>query len=198
MKIFLSSCLLLATFGSTAVAGPCEDRFIELFTQQDQGIATKAFNTTEFKGAPAMTNEFYYLSQSHNMSVPVSPPQPRVLTHGTVMYQSSDEGKTWVKVRDLEAPASAEEAAALKLKDAETLRNALCDHDEIDGVAYERIAGDITLTQGMTTENRYTYWVRKDNGFIARAVYDTKAPNFEMKITQDIEPAPDLELPVPE
>ncbi|MBO6510062.1 MAG: hypothetical protein JJ979_16545, partial [Roseibium sp.] len=60
------------------------------------------------------------------------------------------------------------------------------------------VAADITVSQGMVTENRYTYWVRRSDGFIVKAVYDTKAPNFEMVTTQDIEQAPGLTLPMPE
>ncbi|GAA0785206.1 hypothetical protein E1180_18505 [Roseibium denhamense] len=197
MKAIVSSTLFLIASTQMVEAGPCADKFIALFTQPDQGVATKTLATTEFKGAPPMTNEFHFLSLTHNMTVPISPPQPWVMTYETVMYQSSDKGNTWTKVRDLEAPAP-EAVLEQKLTDAQTLRNTDCALEEIDGVAYERIAGDITLSQGMVTENRYTYFVRQSDGFIAKAIYDTKAPNFEMVITQEIEPAPDLQLPVPD
>lgn len=198
MKALLAGSLALMVTGSAAAADPCADRFTELFMQLDQGLPTKTFVTTEFKGAPAMTNELLFLSQDHHMTVPVEPPMAWVLTHGNVMYQSSDHGESWAKVRDLDAGANAEGAIAQKRKDAESVRNAVCAEDTIDGVAFDRIAADLTLTQGQTTENRYTYWVRKDTGFIARATYDTKGEAFEMLITQEIEPAPNLVIPVPE
>lgn len=184
--------------GSTLVqADPCHDRFVELYMQLDQGVPTKTFATTAFKGSPPMTNEFHYLSSDHHMTVPISPPQPRTLTFENVMYQSSDEGKNWSKVRDLDSGQNAEGALAAKAENAATIRNAACGEEEIDGVATERVAAELTVSQGMVTENHYTYWVRKSDGFIIKAVYDTKAPNFEMQITQDIEKAAGLELPKP-
>lgn len=197
MKTVISGALYLLASIQVANADSCADKFIALFVQADQGLPTKAFNTTEFKGAPPMTNEFHFLSQNHNLSVPINPPLPWVLTYDGSMYQSSDRGSTWTKVRDLDTPAP-EVVLEQKLSDAKSLRNTECVEEDIEGVSFQRIAGDITLTQGMTTENRYTYWVREDDGFIAKATYDTKAPNFEMKITQDLEPAPDLQLPLPE
>jgi hypothetical protein len=50
----------------------------------------------------------------------------------------------------------------------------------------------------MVTENRYTYYVRRSDDFIVKAIYDSKAPSFEMVTTQVIEKAPGLNLPVPE
>jgi hypothetical protein len=62
----------------------------------------------------------------------------------------------------------------------------------------EVVAADITVSQGMVTENRYTYYVRRSDDFIVKAIYDSKAPSFEMVTTQVIEKAPGLNLPVPE
>lgn len=191
----LAAVLALVTIQPT-FADPCHDRFVELYMQLDQGLPTKTFVTTEFKGAPAMTNDFLYLSQDHSMSVPIDPPQAWVLFYQNAMYQSSDKGETWAKVRDLDSTPEA--AIAAKQESAKTVRNAACGEEEIGGVAHDTLRAELTLTQGSVSENVYTYWVRKDDGFIARATYDTKGPNFEMLITQEIEPAPGLELPTPE
>lgn len=197
----MRSAALAAVFftGSVAVAAAdaCQDRFTELYMALDQGVPTKALNTTEFKGSPPMTNEFHYLNDGHHMTVPISPPQARTLTYENVMYQSSDEGATWTKVRDLDASQNAEGAIAAKAENAKTIRNAACGEEDLNGVAVDTVAADLTVSQGMVTENRYTYFVRRDDGFIVKAIYDTKAPNFEMKVTQEIEKAPDLELPTP-
>jgi len=189
--------LLLGTI-QAGLADPCHDRFVELYTQLDQGVPTKTFVTTEFKGAPPMTNDFLYLNHDHHMSVPINPPQAWVLTYQNVMYQSSDEGKSWAKVRDLDASQNAEGAIAAKAENAKTISNAACGTEEIGGVAHDTLEADLTVSQGMVSENHYKYWVRPDDGFIVKATYDTKAPNFEMAITQTIEKAPDLKLPMPE
>lgn len=188
--------LLLGTI-QAGMADPCHDRFVELYMQLDQGMPTKTFVTTAFKGAPPMTNDFLYLNNDHHMSVPINPPQAWVLTYRNVMYQSSDEGKSWAKVRDLDASQNAEGALAAKAENAKTIRNATCGTEEIDGVAHDTLEADLTVSQGMVTENHYKYWVRPDDGFIVKATYDTRAPNFEMAITQMIEKAPGLKLPMP-
>jgi len=198
MKTILMTAALLAATSQTALADPCQDRFTELYLQLDQGVPTKAAVTTAFKGAPASTNDFLYLTQDHYMTVPTSPAGPWVLGYNNVLYQSSDEGATWVKIREMETGQNADKAKADKLANAETIRNTACTEEELNGEAVEVIAADITISQGIVTENHYTYWVRKSDNFIVKAIYDTKAPNFEMVTTQEIEKAPKLTLPVPE
>jgi hypothetical protein len=198
MKPFLAAALFLAVSAPAALADPCVDRFTELYLPLDQGMPTKTIATTEFKGSPPSTNEFLYLTEDHYMTVPTTPAGPWVLGYDNVLYQSGDEGQTWQKVRDMDTGGNADKAIADKKANAATIRNASCGEEEIGGEAVEVVAADITVSQGMVTENRYTYFVRKSDGFIVKAVYDTKAPNFEMVTTQVIEPAPGLTLPVPE
>ena len=198
MRSAVVTAAMLLVSSQAGFADPCQDRFVELYMQLDQGVPTKTFVTTEFKGSPPMTNGFLYLNSGHHMTVPIKPAQPWVLTYQNVMYQSGDDGRSWAKVRDLDADQNADGAIAAKKTNAETIRNVACGTEEGDGTQLEVVAADITVSQGMVTENRYTYWVRPDDGFIVKAVYDTKAPTFEMKTTQVIEKAPDLQLPTPE
>jgi hypothetical protein len=198
MKTILMTAVLLAATSPTVLADPCQDRFTELYLQLDQGVPTRSASTVAFKGAPPSQNDFLYLSQDHYMTVPTSPAGPWILGYNNVLYQSADEGKTWEKIREMETSQNADKARADKLVNAETIRNTACSEEELDGEPVEVIAADITISQGMVTENRYTYWVRKSDGFIVKAVYDTKAPNFEMVTTQTIEQAPELTLPAPE
>ncbi len=182
---------------NAGLADPCQDRFTELYLQLDQGVPIKTFATTQFKGAPPMTNEFYYIDHGHYMSVPIEPAREWALTYNKVTYQSSDEGKTWSKLRETDSDKIAEDAVAAKKENAATIRNAACGEEELDGVMVDTVAADLTVKQGMVSENRYTYWVRRVDGFIVKATYDTKAPNFEMFVTQESEIVPDLELPKP-
>ncbi|MBN9673434.1 hypothetical protein [Roseibium aggregatum] len=198
MKAIAAGAILLAVSGQASLADPCQDKFTELYLQLDQGVPTKTAVTTEFKGAPATTNDFLYLNQDHYLTVPTSPAGPWVLGYGNVLYQSSDEGKTWAKVREMDTAQNADGARQAKMDNAATIRNTACSEEEVSGEPVDVVAADITVSQGMVTENRYTYWVRKSDGFIVKAVYDTKAPNFEMLTTQVIEKAPELTLPTPE
>ncbi|MEO0976320.1 MAG: hypothetical protein AAFY24_03645 [Pseudomonadota bacterium] len=190
--------LLLAGLSQPAFADDCTARFTEIYMQLDQGVPTKTVATTQFKGAPATVNDFLYLSQDHHMTVPTNPAGPWVLTYQNVMYQSADEGKTWAKIRDLDSAQNADGAIAAKKTNAETIRNAACGEDTVDGTVLEKVAADLTVSQGMVTENRYTYWLSRENGFIVKALYETTAPNFEMVTTQTIEPAPEMTLPTPQ
>jgi len=198
MKTILMTLGLLAATSQAAFADACTDRFTELYLQLDQETPTRTAATTAFKGAPPSTNEFLYLGPDHYMTVPTSPAGPWVLGYKNVLYQSADEGKSWEKIREMDTSQNADKANADKRANAETIRNAVCGEDDLNGEAVEVVAADITVSQGMVTENRYTYWVRHSDGFIVRAVYDTKAPNFEMMTTQEIEKAPGLTLPAPE
>lgn len=190
MKTILTATLFLVVANGAAFADPCQDRFTELYLPLDQGVPTKSASTIAFKGAPPSSNDFLYLSQDHYMTVPTSPAGPWILGYNNVLYQSADEGKTWEKIREMETGQNADKARADKLANAETIRNSACAEEELNGEAVEVVAADITISQGMVTENRYTYWVRKSDGFIVKAIYDTKAPNFEMVTTQTIEQAP--------
>lgn len=198
MKPILAAVLFLGVSGQVVSADPCRDRFTELYLQLDQGAPTKTLATTEFKGAPPSTNEFHHVSQNHYMTVPVSPAGPWVLGYRNVLYQSGDSGATWQKVREMNTGQNADKARADKLANAETIRNTACGEEAINGETVDMVAADITVSQGMVTENRYTYWVRRGDGFIVKAVYDTRAPTFEMVTTQVIEKAPGMTLPAPE
>jgi hypothetical protein len=189
---------LLAGSMQSALANPCQDRFSELYLQLDQTTPTKTQVTTAFKGAPPTTNDFFYLSQDHYLTVPTSPEGPWVLGYGNALYQSVDQGSTWEKIREMDTGQNADQARADKETNAATIRNAACGEEELDGEAVEVVAADITVSQGMVTENRYTYFVRRSDDFIVKAIYDTKVPSFEMVTTQVIEKATGLNLPVPE
>ncbi|WP_167579542.1 hypothetical protein [Roseibium algicola] len=189
---------LLAGSMQSALADPCQDRFTELYLQLDQTTPTKTQVTTAFKGAPPTTNDFFYLSQDHYLTVPTSPEGPWVLGYGNVLYQSADQGSTWEKIREMDTGQNADQARADKETNAASIRNAACSEEELEGEAVEVVAADITVSQGMVTENRYTYYVRRSDNFIVKAIYDSKAPSFEMVTTQVIEKAPGLNLPVPQ
>lgn len=197
MKSIASAALVLGLSGQIAHADPCQDRFTELYLQLDQGVPTKTIAINAFKGAPPSTNEFLYLNEDHYLTVPTEPAGPWVLGYENVLYQSADDGKSWQKIREMDTGGNADQARADKLANAETIRNAACSEEEMNGETLDVVAADITVSQGMVTENRYTYWVRRADSFIVKAVYDTKAPNFEMVVTQTIEKAPGLTLPTP-
>ncbi len=198
MKTALMTCSLLAATTQAALADSCQDRFTELYLQLDQGVPIKAEVTSVFTGYPPTKNDFYYIGPDHYMTVPTSPAGPRVVGYNNVLFQSSDEGASWVKVREMDTSQNADKALDDKRTNAKTIRNAVCADEELNGEPVSTIAADITITQGSGSENRYTYWVRQSDDFIVKAVYDSKSEDFESLTTQVIEKAPDLVLPTPE
>ena len=194
----LAAIFVLAGSIQPALADSCQDRFQALYLKLDQSTPTRSEVTTAFKGAPPSTNDFLYVSEDHYMTVPISPAGPWILGYNNVLFQSSDEGKSWKKVREMDTGKNAEQARADKEANAATIRNAVCGEDEFDGEAVDVIAADITVKQGTVSENRYAYWVRRSDNFVVKSIYDTKASAFEVMITQVIKKAPDLTLPTPE
>jgi hypothetical protein len=131
---------LLAGSIQSALADPCQDRFTELYLQLDQMTPTKTQATTAFKGAPPTTNDFFYLSQDHYLTVPTSPEGPWVLGYGNALYQSADQGATWEKIREMDTSRNADQARADKETNAATIRNAACSEEQLDGDPVEVVA----------------------------------------------------------
>jgi hypothetical protein len=190
---------LLTSTAQSAEADACEERFVRLLLDGNGNGPVKIHVTQEIKGAPVTENWFYQVSPGHWMTEMVTPAdQPWVLTYDDAMYTSSDKGGTWTKLRDLDSDANADSAKANMMENAETARNAACGTEELDGVAYETVQADYDTLQNFKSENHHKYWVHPDTGFIAKAVYELKAENFESMTTQLIEAAPDLVLPTPD
>ena len=196
--------LFLAGSIQSALADPCQDRFTALYLQLDKATPTKTQVTTAFKGEPPTTDEFFHAPQDHYLIVPSAPERPWVLGYDNAVYQSADQGATWEKISEVDPRQNADKARADKEANAATIRNATCSEEELDGEAVEVVAADITLSQGMVTENRFTYFIRRSDDFIVKAIYDTKTPSsektpsLELVTTHVIEKAPGLSLPVPE
>ncbi len=199
VKPIFGAALLLFASAPTALAETCHEKFVRLLVHGNGAdTPVKIHVTQEMKGGKPTTNYNHQIGPDHWMTEMIEPANASwTLVHDNTMYSSTDKGKSWQKVRTLDAAHSPEAVAKALQEDAKTARNAACGEDEVDGVAFDTVEADYTAFQGQYTyHNRY--WVDRETGWIARATYKTVGPNFEMFTTQVIEKAPGLTLPTPE
>ncbi|MCB1475861.1 MAG: hypothetical protein H6883_09310 [Rhodobiaceae bacterium] len=197
MKSLLAALLILALSAPAALADDCVGRVADILKGSAGREKTMAVITTEMKGQKPTVNEFHYAKWDHYMVRMIEPAgQPLTLTHDGAMYQSADEGKSWTKVHSFDK----EETRALGQKTVEeqagSIRNAICGNEELDGKTYDTLEADMTNVSGMKFQIHSKYWVAAD-GFVVKATTLMKADNFESFTTQEWQPAPDMELPLP-
>ena len=200
MKAFITAAAIssAALQPATATADECLDRFVKILTDVSEKGPVKIRVTQQYKGAPAMENMHYSLNSGHWMTKMLKPASaPWSLGYRSVLYTSTDRGKTWKKARVMQGQSPQAKLKALQ-ENAKTARNARCGQETLDGAAFDTVEGDYTHQQGMKIEYHNKYWIRKDDGFIRKAVYTFKARNISGRTTQLINKAPDLTLPRPE
>ena len=195
---FFAAVLALVMGAGPAAADACLDRFVKILTDVSEKGPVKIHVTQQYKGAPATENVHYSLNGDHWMTEMVKPANaPWSLGYGNVLYTSADRGKTWKKVRVMQAQSPEAKLKALK-ENAKTARNARCGTETLDGTTYDTVEGDYTFHGGMKIEYHHKYWIDPQTGFIRKAVYSFRARAISGHITQLIEKAPGLTLPKPE
>ncbi len=197
MKALKTFPVLILVAVQPAFAETCHERFVRLLkSAEDTNVPTKKVVITEMKNGPKMTNENYWLAVDHTMSVMIDPPGPSVLVYKDTMYTSADAGKTWTVLRKID---SAEGESHLQ-KLADTVTNATCGEDELDGVTFDTVEADYVMgSDPNLTEIHNKYWVSRTDEFIPKSetAMKMKSNGFENFVTQHIEKAPDLKLPTP-
>jgi hypothetical protein len=200
----ISAALLLAATSlvalpSHSLADACHDRFVRLLVEGNGDGPVKIHATQEIKGAPPSTNYFYQTEPGHWMTETIEPAgQPWVLTYNNTMYTSADEGETWTVLRELDSVQNQDAADRGLRENAETVKNAKCGEEVLDGVAHDTVEADYTMVSAGGMENHTKYWVNRETGYIDKTTYLMKSDAFESLTTQMIEKAPGLDLPKPE
>ena len=190
--------IFIASTGS-GFAETCHDKFVRLLIDGNEDGPVKIHAVQEIKGGMTSTNNFFQVSIGHWMTQMIEPAnQPWTLAHNNVMYTSADEGKTWQKIRTMDSGQNKDASIKAQQENAETVKNAACGEEELDGVMHDTVEADFNILQNFKSENHYKYWVNRETGWISQATYDLKGQGFESFTTQVIESAPDLTLPTPE
>jgi len=198
MRIAIVAAALLAGSSQLAFADACADKFVRVLTGFQTMKPTAAHIVSQMKGQPATENDFLSVSPDHYMAKPTKPKGPWVLTYDGAMYQSSDEGKTWQKIRSFDKEQ--QKAASLKSvkAQAETVRNAVCGEAMLNGVKHETLEADTANPAPAKFEIHTKYWVDRGNGgFVTRADTTMKAANFEIVTSQTWKRDDGLTLPKP-
>jgi hypothetical protein len=202
MGRLLMAVAALALFAAPAQAddAACVERFKQLLVDGNPGKGPAKAHVTQSFGTMQTENNFYSLGagSTDGLMEPVKGMgDAQVLFRNGKMYTSSDKGKTWTFVRELDK-ASSPEAVKEKLKaDADTATEVSCGTEQLDGVEHETVEGTYvsSTAQGATIKARY--WVNPETGWMRKAVTSSTMGGADSVTTQMIEPMPDLVLPDP-
>ena len=197
MRPMLAAATLLLAIAQPAFADTCQDRFVDLMVNRDTTTPVRIHVTQEIVGAATTVNWNLQDGKGNWRTEMIDPENsPWSMVADEVMYFSTDQGKTWAKVRDAKSDPDAT-AAALEDR-AKTVSNAQCGQDEIDGKSYETTEADYEMQAGAGTAIHEKLWVDPETGLVARSEMRMRASNFESFTTQVIEPSPGLEIAPPQ
>ena len=202
MKPVFAAVLLSALGAHSVLAETCEEKFVRLLVDGNPDFGPMRLHIfSEIKGV--QKSEGYHYSKGDgsidSMSTTIEPENtPWSLFLGMKMWMSTDKGKSWNFVRELDAQSDPKAVKEALRKDAGTAANVACGEEEIDGVAHEMVEGDYNSSglQGAVAHQKY--WVNPESGLIAKTFTATNANGMESEFTQFIEPWPELVLPNPE
>lgn len=195
MRSTLAACLIALNM-QPALAETCHEKFVRLYTERNEKGPTKITVTQEIKGAKPSTNYHYSDGTGDWMTEMVEPSNlPWSMVRGQAMYASYDKGKSWKKIRMLDAGHSPEVVAKQLAEAASTVKNAACGQEAIDGVMHETVEAQFTSSFGSSHHDKY--WIDPATGRITKSTGSTKQAGFESFVTQLIERVPDLKLPTP-
>ena len=202
MKPFLATIALILASAQPVLAESCEEKFARLLVDGNPDFGPMRLHIfSEIKGV--QKSEGYHYSRGDGsidgMSTTVEPENtPWSLFLGTKMWMSTDKGKSWTFVRELDAQSDPKAVKEALRNDAKTVANVSCGNEEIDGVMHDTVEGDYNSSglQGAVAHQKY--WVNPESGLIAKTFTATNANGMESEFTQFIEPWPELVLPNPE
>lgn len=180
-----------------ALAETCEERFASLLVEGNGDVPVEITITQEIVGGMKSTNLFRSNGHKQWMSEMIDPPNlPWSMVRDNVMYSSSDQGKSWSKVRDVDSEKEFANSRAMLEKDAATIRDVNCAEDTIDGETFEHVTGTYTSSAMQGAEAVNAYWVNAD-GWIARHTSKIDSPSFKMNYEQVLEKRDSVDIPAP-
>jgi hypothetical protein len=195
-SVWLFAAALLSP--SAAVADPCRESLVREMSRPMKGQASKSTITTVTSGQKPMINYHFSNGSGDWLTQVIDPPgMPWSLAVGDVLYASSDKGKTWKKVRELNDPGHDPEVVLKQQADvARSAQNIACGFEEIDGVRLEKFEGDLVYPQ-MNMTTRQTLWIHPATRQAVKTFSVMRMSGMETAVTQSIEYLSDLTLPKP-
>lgn len=193
----------LALFAVPAHANDaaCVERFKQLLVDGNPGKGPAKAHITQSFGTMQTENNFYSLGagSADGMMEPVKGMgDQQVLFRKGKMYVSTDKGKSWTFVREMDKGASPESVKEKLKADADTATDVSCGTEALDGVDHETVEATYVASTAQGATITAKYWVNPETGWMRKAVTSGMMGGTQSVTTQMIEPMPDLTLPDPE
>ncbi len=199
MRLTFAASVIFLASALPSQAEDCKDKFAQLMIHGNGMHPVTIRITSEPKGGKVSKNDFFFKATGHWMTVMTDPAnQPITLAYNNKMYTSSDKGKSWKKVREMDSEKNRLDNIKNQEANSKTIKNAVCKEETLDGVMHDTVEADFDTVQQYKSSNHYKYWVNRETGWVTKATYDSKSSGYESFTTQLIEKAPDLKLPMPE
>jgi hypothetical protein len=203
MRHFVFAGALLALFAVPAHAddAACVERFKQLLVDGNPGKGPAKAHITQSFGTMNTENNFYSLGagSADGMMEPVKGMgDQQVLFRKGKMYVSTDKGKSWTFVREMDKGSSPESVKEKMKADADTATDVSCGTEALDGVDHETVEGTYVASTAQGAMITAKYWVNPETGWMRKAVTTGMMGGTQSVTTQMIEPMPDLTLPDPE
>jgi hypothetical protein len=197
MKTLLIAAMAFFVGGGGAFGETCTERFIQLMTDRTTKEPTKVLVTQQMKGGMKSVNWNYQDGKGNWLTEMVEPANAQwSMGLNNVLYSSTDKGKSWTKVRDMEAQNDAHQKSLDER--AATVENAVCGTAELDGVVHDTVEADYKMLGSFEADIHDKFWVNQESGYVPRLETTMKNTTFESFLIQLLEPAPDLVFPNPE
>ena len=195
---FAASIIFMASI-QPGLAESCQEKFAQLLIHGNGPHPVTTRITSEPKGGKVSRNDFFFKTTGHWMTVMTEPAnQPITLAYKNNMYTSSDKGKSWKKIREMDSEKNRLDNIRNQQANAKTIQNAACGEEMFDGVMHDTVEADFDTVQQYKSSNHYKYWVNRETGWIPKVTFTSKSSGYESFTTQLVEKTPDLQLPTPE
>lgn len=201
MREILLPALMLGITVFSAQATPadqCREAVINIMTSREAKGPSKSRGISVVGNQKPMIS--YHLNNGSGdwMTQVVEPStMPWSLAVGNIMYTSSDNGKSWKRVRELNDPGH-DPREVQRQRDAtvRASRNHACGFEDIDGVRHQKLEADLAyIEMNMTT--RETLWLHPETRRVVKSHIVMRTPGMETSVTQFIEYMSEIILPDP-
>ncbi|MGB7286055.1 MAG: hypothetical protein WBC71_03900, partial [Salaquimonas sp.] len=169
-------------------AETCEEKFVRLMTDRTTKEPTQIHVTQQIKGSAKTVNWNYQDGKGNWRTEMIEPANAQwSMVADNILYTSSEEGKTWQKVREMDE-ANADHEKSMKER-AATVENAVCGNEDLDGASHEVVEADYKMLGSFEADIHDKFWIHPETGYVPRLETTMKNTAFESFLVQILEPA---------
>lgn len=177
-----------------ARADTCRDAFIKAWTASKPTVPVK-IHVTQKVGNQKPTTNYNFTDPAGNwLTQMIDPPNaPWSMVRGKMMYVSTDQGKSWKKVRETD-DAQSPEARRKYIEDAmTTVQGAVCGTEDLGGVRHATVAADYAPQAGFAVREKF--WLHPDTGRVSKSTSKNTFAGVQSETIQVIEYLQDYVFP---